>query len=152
MREITLAQVDHPTALRVDPLVGTTFSLTAIDPPALRKVVDGDPAKGWEGDPRLCWYNDGQAGRLVLMRLENDGQYRTVLVSSQYQIPGDEMANRIIDRLVASDVRRGFDVRAAIDANNAKVDAAKAAAESEHNQAVADKLAFGLKKDLGAHL
>jgi hypothetical protein len=147
VREVTLEQVDHPTAFRVDPLLGTPFSLTSFAHPSLAKVVDGDPVKGWEGDNRLAWYFDAEAQRIVLMRLEWDNQYRTVLVTPPFTIPNDEMANRIVDRLVAQDVRRGFDVKASVDANNAKVDAEKRRLSRDRNEDIAEKLMYALKKD-----
>jgi hypothetical protein len=64
------------------------------------KLHHGDPVRGWEGDPRLavywvppCW---------EIMRLEADGQYRTVCRSAA-GVPFDE---RLIDALVAHDRQR----------------------------------------------
>src|SRR5690606_13484044 len=50
--------------------------------PEVRDVVtrlrDGDPTRGWEGDPRLALYFIPGSRQWELMRLEADGEYRTV--------------------------------------------------------------------------
>lgn len=151
MRETAFESDSHPTHLTISSPVGNVF-LSHWEQPALAKVVEGDSAKGWEGDPRLAWYWDGQEQRGVLVRREHDGEYRTVLATAQYPIGYDEMANRIVDKLIEQDVRRGYDPKKAVDAHNAKVDAEQNYRASQRNQQFAEKLAWGLRKDLGAHL
>lgn len=144
--EPTLARVDHPETLRVDSIDGVTH-LQRVDHPAVRPLQDGLPAVGWEGDTRLCMYVDLRANVWVLMRLEADFQYRTVTVSPMGRQLNDEEINKLCLRLVLHDTRRGFKPKEAVDAHNASVDKEKKAASDEHIEQVADKLAWGLKKD-----
>jgi len=148
--EPTLATVLHPETLRVDSIDGVTH-LLRVDHPVVAPLQRGLPTKGWEGDPRLCMYLDGRANAWVLMRLEADFQYRVVTVSPVGRQLNEEEINRLIDRLIAHDIRRGFKPKEAVDAHNAAVDKAKADAAGERHEAVADRLAWGITKDVGYH-
>lgn len=90
------------------------------DSPEVADIVDrlrsGDPALGWEGDPRLVLYIEGVEDgekRWVLYRLEHDGSLRGVLRSR----PGLPLDQRLIIKLMENDTRRGFDPVAYVDAN-----------------------------------
>ena len=81
--------------------------------PGIRSIVDklhnGDPALGWEGDPRLALYFEPEPGsdegRWVLYRMEHDNVMRPIMRSR----PGMELDERMILHLMAHDTRRGFD-------------------------------------------
>lgn len=66
----------------------------------IRKIREGDPVRGWEGDPRLAVY--WTDGGWELCRFEHDGEYRLV-ARSRPDVPLDE---RLIDLLVANDRQR----------------------------------------------
>lgn len=66
----------------------------------IHKLHYGDPVRGWEGDPRLAVY--WNPPRWEVMRLEADGEYRMVCRS----LPGVPFDERLIDNLIAWDLRR----------------------------------------------
>ena len=72
----------------------------------VRRIQQGDPTKGWEGDPRLEIYYDAPRRRWELWRLEHDNQYRRVLFSD----PGAPLDASVIDFLIKHDRNRGYDV------------------------------------------
>lgn len=72
----------------------------------VRRIQNGDPTKGWEGDPRLEVYFEPALDRWELWRLEHDGQHRMVMASK----PGVALDLDVIDFLVSHDRNRGFDV------------------------------------------
>ncbi len=80
----------------------------------VRRIQQGDPTKGWEGDPRLEVYFDQQLRRWELWRLEHDGEYRMVMASK----PGAALDLSVIDFLVAHDRNRGFDIQRHIEVVN----------------------------------
>lgn len=140
----------HPETLRLESFDGVTH-LQRVDHPVASPLRDGAPTLGWEGDHRLQMYVDLKCDVWVLVRLEWDGEYRVVTVSPTGQQLNEEQVNRLIVRLVGHDTRRGFDVKAAVDANNAALDAEKARVEGDKVDAIADRLGWGLKKDVGYH-
>ena len=140
--------VFHPETLRLDSPVGVDH-LQRVDHPCTARLEDGDPTLGWEGDARLCLYLNYADRRWVLIRLENDGEYRVVTVSPPDQVLNEAEIAKLIMRLVAHDSRRGVDVKAMSDAHNAQVKAAVEAEESEKREKLAEKLAWGIQKDLG---
>lgn len=94
-REDTSAGLVHPEwvngrRLWFEPAVAET----------IRKLREGDPVRGWEGDPRLAvyWAPDGWE----VCRLEHDGQYRLVWRGKA----GTPLDERLIDMLVAFDRQR----------------------------------------------
>lgn len=110
------------------------------------KIQNGDPVTGWDGDPRLTLarYLDPQTGdeRWELWRLEHDGQYRLTA-----RLPGHRDPSGILRELVERDARRGYDLKAAVDRHNAKVQAAADAASADRSMAAAERLVWALKKD-----
>ncbi len=129
VRELTLAKVDHPQHLRFVAGEGS-LSLQRLDHPALAKVVDGDPAKGWEGDPRLTILYSQETDQWVLVRQRPDKPSQYMAIATME--PGKPIGLNIIDELVKHDSRRGYDAKQSVDAHNAKVEAAaqKHAAEA----------------------
>lgn len=147
-RENSLTTVYHPDHLRLE-YPGGADKLIRVDHPAVNALTDGEPTLGWEGDPRLQMYVNPKDDVWVLMRFENDGQYRVVTVSPVGQTLNNEEVNKLILRLVAHDTRRGFDPKAATDAHNAQQDKSEVDQLSEYNAQKADKLAWAIRKDLG---
>ena len=96
-------------------------------------------------------YLDGRANVWVLMRLESDFQYRVVTVSPIGRQLNEEEVNGLIRRLQAHDMRRGFKPKEAVDAHNASVDAERSRVSGEKLDSMADKLAWGIKRDVGYH-
>ena len=74
--------------------------------PAMQDVIDrlhnGDPTKGWEGDPNLEVYFEPVEQRWEVWRLEDDNQYRMTWRTA----PGIPFDERLIERLVAHDRQR----------------------------------------------
>lgn len=114
MRELTLRhnEIAHP-----DFLEGRTIWRDPSLDSVIHKLHHGDPTKGWEGDPRLAVYFNPVDKTWELHRLEADGQYR-ICGRSKPGIPFDD---RVIDELVARDVRRGFDPHMHIVTQNTQV-------------------------------
>lgn len=138
----------HPEVLRgYDDAEGYAFPLTRVDGPVADPFRTGAPALGWEGDRRLQLYWDGSASRYVLMRLERNGEYSAVTATKPHTILNDEKVNQVIKRLVETDVRRGFDIKQAVDSHNARVDAEAARARGDKFESMADKLRWALKRD-----
>lgn len=108
----------------------------------LDKIQQGDPALGWEGDPRLALYRS-EDGRWELWRLEHDDVMRPFCVSR----PGLALDERLILRLVEHDARRGADPGQKVDAVNAAVQRERDGQASERVYAAAEKLHWALKKD-----
>jgi len=104
-REITL----EPGFVHPQVVDGRTLWMDS----GLRNLIDklhnGDPALGWEGDPRLALYMEGDTW--VLSRYEADGTYRDVCKSR----PGLALDERLIVRLMEHDMRRGFDPSKALE-------------------------------------
>lgn len=100
MREITYGQGElvHPQVVD-GRVLWTSLELQEF----IHKLHYGDPVIGWEGDPRLALYLEGESW--VLERLEADGEYRTVCRSR----PGLPLDERLFIRLMQHDLRRGFD-------------------------------------------
>lgn len=113
LRENTLTMSEAglliPDHLRRQPGMGGGSRITEAE--IVDKLNHGDPALGWEGDPRLALYQEGDVW--VLYRLEADGELRPVMRSK----PGLPLDERIIIRLVEQDQRRGFDPVAWLEGN-----------------------------------
>lgn len=109
----------------------------------LDRLQNGDPALGWEGDPRfvLAWNRVDR--RWELWRREHDEEYR-LFARSKVDHP---FPVNIIQEIMAHDVRRGFDPKAYVDAHNAAVDAEKAYQASQRRGPSLEKLAWALRKD-----
>jgi hypothetical protein len=86
------------------------------------KLHNGDPVRGWAGDPRLAVYWAPPSWEL--WRLEHDGEYRLVWRGA----PGTPFDERLIDMLIAADrYRRSRSLHDEIVANNEARDAEKTA-------------------------
>lgn len=142
---------EHPETLRGhDVLAGFSYLMSRVDGALGRPFRFGAPALGWEGDLRLQLYWDGSEARYVLMRLEHDGQYRAVTATLPHTILNEEKVNQVVARLVQTDTRRGFDVKAHVDSHNAAIDREKDRVQGEKFENMADKLRWALKRD-GIH-
>ena len=118
MRETAFSAKDH--AVQVP-----SGAAILVDPRDMDDLIDrlqnGDPTKGWEGDPRLCIAFNRVTQRFELWRREADEEYRLVCQSR----PGMSFPHNLIDEIVAHDVRRGYNPHDTIAAHNAKIDAEK---------------------------
>lgn len=115
---------------------------TAMDD-LVRRLQDGDPTVGWEGDPRLCIAFNKNTQQWELWRFEHDSQYRRVLRSK----PGMAFPRNLIEQLVQMDAQRGHDVAVEVAVAREK---AEAEADYKFSQAMRpriEKLAWALRKD-----
>jgi hypothetical protein len=112
MREQTHAALTHPEWVN-----GRRLWRDGAVNDIIRRIHHGDPTRGWEGDPRLEVYFDGDTRQWELWRLEHDNTYRRVV----YSDPGGQLDTSIIDWLVAHDTRRGYDPHRELVATNTDV-------------------------------
>jgi hypothetical protein len=111
----------------------------------LRKLQEGDPTKGWEGDPRLFMCRSADLTRWELWRLEDDGVER-IVCRSQPGVPFDE---RLLDQLVAWDRRRfKKSLHDQIVERNARHEAEVRRVNDDYiNEEVTPRLAWAARKD-----
>jgi hypothetical protein len=112
-----------------------------VDADVLRKIQFGDPTKGWEGDIDLAVYWNPHCDSFELMRWEN-GDYSLVA----RQKPGVVFDERIIEELVARDMRRKdrhFDLHAEVERTNDKISADR---QAEHDLMIAEEVAPVLRR------
>lgn len=110
----------------------------------IRKLHEGDPVRGWAGDPRLAVYWAGDCWEL--WRLEHDGEYRITWRGE----PGTRLDERIIDMLVAFDRQRQtvpLHDRIAID-NERRDTAVQSEWRSYVAEEAAPRLARALRKEM----
>lgn len=133
VREITYApgELIHPTVKD-----GRNLWISPEVERLIHKLHYGDPTLGWEGDPRLALYRDGESW--VLERLEADGQYRVVCRSR----PGLSLDERLIQRLVEHDHRRGFDPSTLADNSGAT-----SQEEYDRMAEAMERVAWGIHRD-----
>jgi hypothetical protein len=143
-RELTLGRVRHPETFRP---AGSGRELTLIEDPVADPINKGDRLLGWEGDDRLALYFDLRGRCYELWRLEHDGQYRSVMRFDADAFRGPELVANIVTRLVATDSRRGYNVKAAVDSLNEAVEREKRRQRDEFHTEAAERLRFGLIKD-----
>ena len=138
MREVTLTNLVHPSfidgrSLWIEPDVARV----------LDRIQNGDPVKGWEGDPRLAVYYEPQEKRWELWRLENDGQYRLFCRSK----PGAQFDESIIDALIAHATRRGFNPRQHVLTVNEGISWKRSQEMSDYiEEHIAPALQYGLRR------
>lgn len=118
--------------------------------PAVKDVIDrlhnGDPSCGWEGDPNLVLYleGDGAGGwRWVLERLESDAQYHVVTRARHGQADVRQLPRLLVER----DRQRGYDLAAELIAANEKAEAEKEAQRVEALSATLDKVVWYANRD-----
>lgn len=141
MREATLTSLVHPEFID-----GRSLWIEPDVAGILDRIQNGDPTKGWEGDPRLALYYEPSEKRWELWRFEVDGEYRLVCRSK----PGVRFNETVIDALVAHDTRRGFDPHKHIVTVNEGINRKRSADMSEYvAEHVAPALQFGLRKQFG---
>lgn len=119
----------------VDPVIADIVS----------KLHNGDPTKGWAGDPALEVYFEPIERRWELWRLEDDREYRMVCRSG----PGIPFDERLIEHLVAHDRRRfKTSLHDQIVAANEKVDADIRRVNDDYiNEEVNPRMNWALRKD-----
>lgn len=139
MRETRFDPRDHAETLGG---AAVLTDRTAMDD-LVRRLHDGDPAKGWAGDPRMAVAFNKRTQQWELWRRESDEQYRRILRSK----PGMPFPKNLIEHLVSIDTQKGYNV---VD-DLARKEAAKTAADDyKFSQAMRpkiEKLAWALRKD-----
>jgi len=144
MREVTLSrqQIQHPEVVN-----GKTLWIA----PEVKEILDrlqlGDPALGWEGDPRLALFRED--GRWVLQRLEHDDVYRIVCRSK----PGLKLDGSLILHLMAHDMKKktAEQVLAEIDSHNDAIEKANTQTSEAKMAEMLGKAYWALGKDVGHH-
>lgn len=101
----------------------------------------------WEGDARLALYANVKRDTFDLWRLEHDGKYRLAARSPRGERLGDQTFWKLARGLQMRDIRRGFDVVAALDAHEEALERAQDKEDSDFNQDFADRFAHALKRD-----
>lgn len=140
MRETPFDPREHPERLSSGASVVTNpYEMDDL----VQRLQKGDPAQGWEGDPRLVLAFHRAEQRWELWRREHDEQYRLVCRSK----PGLPFPGTVISDLVSRDARRGFDVRDYIDRENEKVESTRQHAMSEAFGPMHEKMQWALRKD-----
>ena len=142
-RLATLGGLAHP-----EWVAGRRLWLDPVMADIIDKIRDGDPTRGWEGDPQLAVFSQDtpEGMRWELMRLEDDNEYRLVARSK----PGVVFDERVIDMLVRNDRNRNpnRDLHAEIVAHNERRDAEVDKAADEYIvEEVAPRLHHALKRD-----
>lgn len=140
-REWTYSSIDHAEYLPDGRALWVAPEVQDIQ----RRLREGDPTLGWEGDNRLALYRGEGDDRWYLYRLEADGQYRMVLRSKP-----EVSLITLIPWLVKHDSRSGYDAAAEVDAANAKLVADLEATEHEQAVEIISKVIWGINRDLGA--
>ena len=117
----------------------------------VRRVRDGDPTKGWEGDPSMRVFvqpYEGQISGEVRYFFEVWGidAHGEPYLACTSETCGPEL----IEKLVAGDTRKR-DPFAAIRERMEKAEKDRKQALSEHHEEMADRLAFALQTENAAH-
>jgi hypothetical protein len=145
MLEPTLDRVDWPLVLSIGRAV---LYLVDDTDPSLRPLWEGDTVLGWEGDSRLRVYVCPKRATWELVRLEADGTYTSCSRFAEGTYPVAEMVGQWVLWLVTHDGRRGFDVLADQDRQEAKAEATRDAELTEKiAEDVQPRLAHALRKD-----
>lgn len=111
------------------------------------KLHYGDATLGWVGDERLGVYHEH--GRIEIWRHCEDGEMRLIVRSK----PGMDRLDAGLLRFLAehdSRSRRGYNPVDEIVEAAVKAEKAREAKEAERTEEMADRLRFGLMRDLGA--
>lgn len=142
MREQTY---DTPKLLHPEWIGGNQVWVETSDTPGrlAHKLQHGDPAKGWEGDPRLVLSYHAERDQWEILRFEADGTYRLVARKP----PGQMLDDRIIDELVARDTRRGFDIARHIYDHNARLEREQEDAQVETLMESWDRFRHAARKE-----
>lgn len=111
-----------------------------------RRLRDGDPTLGWEGDPSMSLCVNQHTGMFEVWARDHEGQGEPYLAGSWAYCD-----NRVITAMAAGHWKRARKVfQDMIDASDAK--AAEADYQSrQHTGAIAEKLAWAGTRDLGIH-
>lgn len=138
MREQSFASLTHPEWVQ-----GRRLWRDGSVNDLIRRIQQGDPTKGWEGDPRLEVYYQGATKQWELWRMEADGTHRRVMWTD----PGAPFDGSVIDELIASDTRRGFDVHKHLMTVNQSVNRKRSEGFSEWvREEIAPRVAHAARK------
>lgn len=111
-----------------------------------RKLKEGDPSIGWEGDERLYIAPRDGAEGYVVGRLCEDGVKRLIC----YSKPPHRLDQELLVMLRDNDTRR-TDVRKRIDLHNARIQKEHDERATERIAEAMDRVVHGLRKDQGHH-
>lgn len=117
----------------------------------VRRVRDGDPTKGWEGDPTMRVFAQPYQGSIsgevrYFFEVWGLDAHNEPYLACVSETCGPEL----VEKLVAGDTRKR-DVFGDIMARQAKYEADKAAERSEFHGEMAERLGFALLSDNAAH-
>lgn len=118
----------------------------------VRRIKEGDPTKGWEGDPTMHVvvqpYEGVRYGKIKYMFevIGYDAENKPYIA-----VTSDTCGPELIDLLIRADTRRR-DVIAELMKAQEQAEAAKRAARSELHEDMADRLGFALQSENAAHL
>jgi hypothetical protein len=118
-----------------------------VDPDFYDRLHYGDATVGWTGDERLGVYHEN--GRIELWRHCEDGEMRLIVRSR----PGMDRLDASILKFLAehdSQSRRGYNAADEIVAAAVKAEYERAKKEADRSAEMADRLRFGLMRDVGA--
>lgn len=121
-------------------------SVLMVEHDFMTRLHQGDPTIGWLGDERLGVYATPTG--VEIKRLCEDGELRVIMRSTKDR---PVLGTDTLRFLAAHDSRgAGHDVVERMFAQNARVDAERAAKFKEFCDEAADRLEFALMKDIGA--
>lgn len=116
-----------------------------IDSDLLDKLRYGDPISGWEGDVNMnLWYNRND-DRIYLSSFDDNQQEYIICRSA----PGARVADmNLLHLVVTHDRNKGFDLAKSMETTEAQVEKEKLDKFKDAHNEVANKLAWGVQKDL----
>lgn len=111
-----------------------------------RKLKEGDPLIGWEGDERLYVAPREGADGYVVGRLCEDGVKRIICVSK----PPHRLDQELLIQLREHDTRH-VDVLKRINDHNVRVQKEHGERATSRVSEAMERVVYGLKKDVGYH-
>ena len=114
-----------------------------------RLVQGGDAITGWRGDPTMDVYVWPDVGQVAIYGFDRAGE-RYLAAAESLSNPG--WRHDLLRRLRDGDYQRGRDVLADIDKKNEAARAATDKRWDEFAEENAEKIAWGLRRDVGVHV
>lgn len=118
-----------------------------IDHEFIKLLHEGKPEIGWIGDPKLGVYYGN--GCMEIRRADEQGNMRHVVMRSRPGLKTLGMEALVFLANHDSQSRRAYDVKADIDAHNARAQANLDRKRAESRGEAVDRLAHALMKDVG---
>lgn len=115
------------------------------------RVKHGDPTVGWQGDPTMDCYLDEQSAQVVVMGFDSAGnRYPAATVSLLDQGWRHQLLTKLRDGDWRTDHGRAQVER--MIADNQRIEDEKDARSDELSAEVAEKIAWGLRRDVGVYV